>query len=79
LACGVPVVGSDAASLPEIIGDGGVLADPDDVAALAQALIQLLSDDAYHAEVSRRALRQAAKFSWDTTVEATLAAYKELI
>jgi glycosyltransferase involved in cell wall biosynthesis len=79
LACGVPVVGSDAASLPEIIGDGGVLADPDDVAALAQALIQLLSDDAYHTEVSRRALRQAAKFSWDTTVEATLAAYKELI
>ncbi len=76
LACGVPVVGSDAASLPEIIGAGGVLAGPDDVPTLAQALIRLLSDDAYHAEVSRRALRQAAKFSWDATIKETLAAYE---
>lgn len=79
LSCGVPVVASGAASLPEIVGEGGVLAAPDDIEALRRALAQLLSDDVLHAELSRRALRQAARFSWDATVKKTLKAYKALV
>lgn len=77
LACGAPVVGSDAASLPEVVGNAGVLTDPDDVAGMAGALLQLCSDDAFHAELARRALRQAARFSWAATAAATFEVYQE--
>ncbi len=78
LSCGVPVVGSSAASLPEVVGDGGVLLPPDDVAAMGAALLHLLIDDAFHADLSHRALRQAARFSWNVTVMETLTAYTEV-
>jgi glycosyltransferase involved in cell wall biosynthesis len=78
LACGTPVVGGDAASLPEVVGDAGVLLSPDDVEGMARALIQLATDDSLHAELSRRALTQAARFSWERTARETLAAYREV-
>jgi glycosyltransferase involved in cell wall biosynthesis len=77
LACGMPVVGSRAASLPEVVGDAGVLLPPDDVAGMAEALIQLATDDGFRTELSRRALSQAARFSWERTARETLAAYGE--
>lgn len=77
LACGTPVVGSNAASLPEIVGDAGVLLPPDDAREMAGALIQLALDDRFRTEMSRRALAQAARFSWDRTAMATLAAYRD--
>lgn len=79
LACGVPVVGSDATSLPEVVGDAGVLTAPDDIAGMAGALLQLLTDEAFHVDLRCRALRQAARFSWEATAEATFAAYREVI
>jgi glycosyltransferase involved in cell wall biosynthesis len=75
LACGVPVVASDAASLPEIVGSAGALLPPDDAEGMARKLIELALDDHLHREMSRRALNQAATFSWQRTAEATLAAY----
>jgi glycosyltransferase involved in cell wall biosynthesis len=79
LACGTPVVGSDAASLPEVIGSAGVLLDPDDAEGMAGALIQLALDEDFRAEMSRRAVAQSARFSWDHTAQATLAAYRDTI
>jgi glycosyltransferase involved in cell wall biosynthesis len=79
LACGTPVVGSDRASLPEVVGDAGVLLDPDDAKGMAGALIQLALDDDFRAEMSRRAVAQSARFSWDRTAQATLAAYRDAI
>lgn len=79
LACGVPVVGSQAASIPEVVGTAGVLTDPDDVAGMAGALIQLLTDDRFHADLRARALSQAARFSWEATAQATLAAYRQAL
>ncbi|MGC9399556.1 MAG: glycosyltransferase family 4 protein [Anaerolineae bacterium] len=77
LACGVPVVGSWAGSLPEVVGAGGVLAAPDDAAALGRALTRLLGDDAFHAVLQRRALQQAARFSWEATAAQTWQVYRE--
>ncbi len=77
LACGTPVVGSDAASLPEVMGDAGVLLSPDDGAGIAGALIQLAIDEAFRAELSRRALRQASNFSWERTAHETLSALQD--
>ncbi|MGC9396610.1 MAG: glycosyltransferase family 4 protein [Anaerolineae bacterium] len=79
LACGTPVVGSNTSSLPEVVGDAGVLVDPADVDEMADALIHLLTDDAFHAELQQRALHQAASFSWETTARETYAAYKEVL
>lgn len=79
LACGIPVVGSNAASLPEIVGDGGILFPPDDAGGMAGALIRLATGDIFRAELSRRALAQAARFSWERTTGETLAVYREVV
>lgn len=79
LACGTPVVGSDAASIPEVVGDAGILLPPDDAEGMAGALIQLATGDTFRAELSRRALAQAARFSWERTARETLAAYQDVI
>jgi glycosyltransferase involved in cell wall biosynthesis len=79
LACGTPVVGSDAASIPEVVGNAGVLLPPDDAEGMASALIQLAIDDNFRAEMSRRALAQAARFSWERTAQETLVAYQAVM
>jgi glycosyltransferase involved in cell wall biosynthesis len=79
LACGTPVVGSDVASLPEVVGDAGVLLPPSDAEGMAGALIQLASDERFRLQMSRRALDQAARFSWDRTARATLRSYREAL
>ncbi len=79
LACGTPVVGSRTASLPEVIREGGVLLDPADVDGMAAALVRLLTDDAFHAELRRRAIQRAARFTWETTARETFAAYQKAI
>jgi glycosyltransferase involved in cell wall biosynthesis len=79
LACGTPVVGSDSASIPEVVGDAGVLLSPDDAEGMAGALIQLATDEGFRDELSRRALAQAARFSWERTARETLVAYQEVV
>lgn len=78
MACGTPVVASDSSSLPEVVGDGGLLVSPADADALAAALLRLLNDDELRAELSARGLRQAARFSWHETAARTLRAYQEV-
>ncbi|MBN1920812.1 MAG: glycosyltransferase family 4 protein [Anaerolineae bacterium] len=79
LACGTPVIASDTTSLPEVVGDGGVLVPPDDAASAAAVLVRLLRDDAYHGEMRARALRQAVRFSWERTAAETAAAYRQVV
>jgi len=75
MACGTPVIAARAASLPEVVGDGGLLVAPDDVAGLAQAMLAVLGDPARQAELRARGLAQAARFSWAKTAQETLAIY----
>jgi glycosyltransferase involved in cell wall biosynthesis len=79
LACGVPVVGSDAASIPEVVGDAGSLVSPDDARAMAGALIAVVGEAPLREALSERALKQAAKFSWDKTAHETVAAYESVV
>ena len=79
LSCGVPVVASNAASLPEVVGDGGVLAAPDDVETMGRALHRLLTDEAFYDDLQVRALQQAAQFSWDATITETFKSYKRVV
>lgn len=75
MARGVPVVTSDRSSLPEVAGDAALLVDPDDDAAIADALRRVLADDELRARLSAAGLARAATFSWERTAELTAASY----
>lgn len=72
MACGAPVVVSDASSLPEVVGTAALRVPPDDVVGWAAALSRLLGDPALRADLRTRGLAQAAQFSYRKVAEATL-------
>ncbi|MFL5927336.1 MAG: glycosyltransferase family 4 protein [Gaiellaceae bacterium] len=76
MACGCPVASSNAAALPETVGDAARLFDPHDPNAIADAVDEVLADPEPWA---RRGLERAAAFSWDETARATDAVYRELL
>lgn len=76
MACGTTVVASCRSSLPEVVGDAGVLVDPDDVAALADALVMVVRDDALRLDLSARGLERSRRFTWDAAARATLRTYQ---
>ena len=75
MACGCPVVGVAATSVPEVVGDGGVLVERPDAGLVADALSRLLRDDALRADVAQRALARAGTLSWRRAAEQTRDAY----
>lgn len=77
--CGCPVIGATVGSLPEIIADAGVLADPKDVDSIAQAIGKMMTDDALRNGCAAKGTERAKLFSWDTAAQECLAIYQELI
>jgi glycosyltransferase involved in cell wall biosynthesis len=75
MACGAPVVASRASSLPEVVGEAGLLVDPRDPRELAGALRRLAGDPALRQTMSQAGLRRAAGFSWERAARETLAVY----
>lgn len=65
MACGVPVVCSNASSLPEVAGDAALLVDPTDVEAWAQALHRVLTDASLRQRLIACGARQVTRFSWE--------------
>jgi glycosyltransferase involved in cell wall biosynthesis len=76
MACGVPVLSSNAASLPEVVGDAGVLLPPRDVRAWVQALDSLLGDPAPRAELRAAGLARSRRFTWSAAARRTLEVYR---
>ena len=76
MACGTPVVSSDRTSLAEVVGDAGVLVDPTDPAALADAIAGVLGSPERAADLRRRGIDRAGRFTWGRCVEQTVAAYR---
>jgi glycosyltransferase involved in cell wall biosynthesis len=70
MACGTPVVVANASSLPEVVGDAGLLVDPADVARIADAIERLFADDRLARELAERGLDRARHFSWERTAAA---------
>jgi glycosyltransferase involved in cell wall biosynthesis len=75
MACGTPVVASNTSSLPEVVGQGGLLVSPTDVEALAEAMQRLLDDSALREQLVARGLVQARRFTWRAAAERLLEAY----
>ena len=75
MACGVPVVCSNAASLPEVVGDAGLQLPPREVHAWVAALDGVLSDSRLRSELRARGLARAGRFTWDLAAKRTLEVY----
>jgi glycosyltransferase involved in cell wall biosynthesis len=76
LACGTPFVGSNTTSVPEVVGDAGLLADPRDAVALAAALVRVVEEPAVAEDLRRRGIARARTFTWERSA-AQLAALVE--
>jgi glycosyltransferase involved in cell wall biosynthesis len=77
MRCGVPVIAADCASVPEIVGEAGVLLDPLDVPAWREAIGRLLTDPAMAARLRDAGLARAAGYSWTRTAKDTMAVLRE--
>ena len=65
MACGLPVVSSFTSSLPEVVGDASLMADPYNVNDLARALAEILTDNNLRNKLIGRGLERAKKFTWE--------------
>jgi glycosyltransferase involved in cell wall biosynthesis len=78
MACGAPVIGSRASSLPELAGDAALLIDPNDAIGLAAAIRQLIDQPELAASLRQRGLIQANNFTWEATARQTAQLYQEV-
>lgn len=78
MACGVPVVAANRTSLPEVVGDAGLLVEPE-VEAVAAAMVAVLNGPDLAQSLRTRGLARAAEFSWERTARLTLDAYAEAL
>jgi glycosyltransferase involved in cell wall biosynthesis len=79
MACGAPVVAGERTSLPEVVGEAGILVDPFDVRALAAAIGRIIDDAALRASLRRKGLERARLFDWKRTARLTLAVYEQAV
>jgi glycosyltransferase involved in cell wall biosynthesis len=78
MARGTPVVSSNAAALPEVVGDAAELVDPLDEVGLAEAIKRVLTNASRREELTIRGRERAARFSWEQTARRTLAVYERV-
>jgi glycosyltransferase involved in cell wall biosynthesis len=79
MACGAPVVASDASSFPEVLGNAGVLLPPDDEEAWIETMKLLLDDDRRRNQMRAQSAARARLFSWERAATETLAVYRKVL
>ena len=79
MAAGVPVIASNKGALPEVVGDGGTLLDPHDVAGFARAMLRVAQDDEWAAVQGAAGLARAATFTWHGTAQRLREAYLDAV
>jgi len=78
MAAGTPVLASRAASIPEVLGDAGVLLDPHDVSAWTESIVRVAGDDAWHRRLAAAGRERAAAFTWARAAQRTLDVYRQV-
>ena len=79
MACGTPVIVSDTSSLPEVVGDAGLIVPADSPEAWRQALEAVAGDADLAADLRRRGILRAAEFSWERSADLTWNAVDEVV
>ncbi|HEX2914040.1 MAG TPA: glycosyltransferase family 1 protein [Chloroflexia bacterium] len=78
MASGCPVITSNTSSLPEVVGEAGIMVGPDDVDALTAGLASLLTDEAEYSRRRKACLERAAGFTWTQAARQTLDIYRQV-
>lgn len=78
MACGTPVISSNTSSMPEVVGEAGILLAPENEHRWAEALISVLNNEKQWKELRQRGLDQAKKFSWEKCAQETIAVYEKV-
>ncbi|MDM8519569.1 glycosyltransferase family 1 protein [Anaerolineales bacterium HSG6] len=79
MACGTPVLAASKSALPEVVGEAGRLVDPYNVPNMAQAMVELLTDESQRQQLRQTGIKQAAKFSWAKMATNLVALYDRLL
>ena len=79
MASGCPILASDCASLPEVVGNPDYTADPDDIDIQVEKLQRLIMDVEYRATAVSHGLERASHFSWDATANACVNVYANVL
>ena len=79
MACGVPVITSNVSSIPEVLGNTGVMVDPHDVDGLAQGMEMLLTAPDIRNGMASKALERSKRFTWASCVSQTVEAYRMVL
>jgi glycosyltransferase involved in cell wall biosynthesis len=79
MACGTPVIASNTASMPEVLGDAGMLVDPADAQAWTRAIIDVVNNEQTRGRLRTAGLRRAADFTWERTARLTLDVYRRTL
>ncbi len=79
MQCGTAVVVSNTSSLPEVVGNAGVLLDPTDQGQLVETMWKIYNNDEYRQDLGRKAIEQAKNFSWEKTVAEHLKIYETIL
>ena len=76
MQCGTPVITSNTSSLPEVVGDAGIMINPTNSDDLCQAMLDLINNSTLRHQLSQKGLDRAAQFSWSKCAEETIKVYK---
>jgi glycosyltransferase involved in cell wall biosynthesis len=79
MACGTPVITSNVSSMPEVVGDSGIVIDPTSPQAIAEAVVQLDKNPDLHAELVKKGLARTKSFTWQNTAEQIARIYEKLL
>jgi glycosyltransferase involved in cell wall biosynthesis len=75
MQCGTPVIASNTTSIPEVVGEAGILLPPNDADAWSQALLRIARDEKLRLEMREKSLKRSRLFSWQRFIEETLRGY----
>jgi glycosyltransferase involved in cell wall biosynthesis len=76
MACGVPIITSNTSSLPEVVGNAGIMVDPNDIESLSDEMYRVLEDEELKHRMSRDGLKRSKMFTWEKMVKEVLETYK---
>ncbi len=79
MACGTPVVASSTSSLPEVVGEAGILADPRSPSDIAMKIMRIIEEPELAERLSSLGLKRAGEFTWERTARETLKVYREVL
>jgi glycosyltransferase involved in cell wall biosynthesis len=79
MACGCPVISSNCTSIPEVVGDAGLLVDPDSVEQISDAMLKVCDSKSLQNDLKKKGIDRSKKFTWENCAKRTIDVYKSVI